>query len=231
MSEDHNKLNVTRSTTTPARPKRKRDIHSTEPGPRSKRHYAPRTPERVVFAQVDANVMPAHANQKGVARKEYTVRKSSRTPSPPKRHLPMVSSAPVPDRRSGTDAEGSLWRHPRPHRTLPPESARSLRLLQSSVLPNPHLSPKIQMSMTSNLPLLILSWKKLLLSRTPAPSKLHPHQAPKVAKNVRNVRHSLCEEGFYFEDDDSYDKYPELRKEVERIFYMERGSSMRSESL
>lgn len=54
---------------------------------------------------------------------------------------------------------------------------------------------------------------------------------PKVAKNVRNVRDSLGEEGFYFEDDDSYDRYPELQKEVERIFYRQRGSAMRTESL
>ena len=32
----------------------------------------------------------------------------------------------------------------------------------------------------------------------------------KIAKNVRNIRDSLGEEGFYFEDEESYEQYPEL---------------------
>lgn len=138
MSEDHNKLNVTRWLSnlhspqpTPAKPKRKRDIHSAEPSLRSKRYCTPRIPGGVVYTQIDANVMPAHTNQKVVAPKESPGRKSGKIPSPLKRHLPIVSSAPVPDRRSGADAGESLWRHLRPHRTLPPKSARSLHLLQS----------------------------------------------------------------------------------------------------
>ena len=53
----------------------------------------------------------------------------------------------------------------------------------------------------------------------------------RIAKNVRNIRDSLGEEGFYFEDEESYEKYPELQQEVERIFCRERGSAMRTESL
>ena len=62
-------------------------------------------------------------------------------------------------------------------------------------------------------------------------TKTSTSSSVKIAKNVRNIRDSLGEEGFYFEDEESYEKYPELQQEVERIFCRERGSAMRTESL
>ena len=62
-------------------------------------------------------------------------------------------------------------------------------------------------------------------------TKASTSSSVKIARNVRNIRDSLGEEGFYFEDEESYGKYPELQHEVERIFCRERGSAMRTESL
>lgn len=62
-------------------------------------------------------------------------------------------------------------------------------------------------------------------------SKTSTSSGVRIAKNVRNIRDSLGEEGYYFEDEESYNKYPELQQEVERIFCRERGSVMRTESL
>ena len=62
-------------------------------------------------------------------------------------------------------------------------------------------------------------------------SKTSTSSGARIAKNVRNIRDSLGEEGYYFEDEESYNKYPELKQEVERIFCRERGSVMRTESL
>ena len=103
MSEDHNKLNVTRWLSdlqsphpTPPRPKRKHKSSTEEPGRRSKRHCLSQTSGRIVFAQVNSNVMPAPATQKGVTLEKIPPRKSSRTPSPTKKHLDIVSLTPVP---------------------------------------------------------------------------------------------------------------------------------------
>jgi hypothetical protein len=62
-------------------------------------------------------------------------------------------------------------------------------------------------------------------------SKTSTSSGVRIAKNVRNIRDSLGEEGYYFKDEDNYNKYPELQQEVERIFCRERGSVMRTESL
>ena len=62
-------------------------------------------------------------------------------------------------------------------------------------------------------------------------TKTSTSSSVKIAKNVQNIRDSLGEEGFYFEDEESYEKYPKLKQEVERIFCRERGSAMRTESL
>ena len=61
-------------------------------------------------------------------------------------------------------------------------------------------------------------------------TKTSTSSSVKIVKNVRNIRDSLGEEGFYFDDEESYEKYPELQPEVERIFCRERGSAMRTES-
>ena len=62
-------------------------------------------------------------------------------------------------------------------------------------------------------------------------SKTSTSSGIRIAKNVRNIRDSLGEEGYHFEDEKSYEKYPDLQQEVERIFCRERGSVMRTESL
>lgn len=100
MTEDHNNLNVTRWLSdlqsphlTPTRPKRKHKSSNKEPDRKCKRHCVSQREDWVVFAQIDTNIMPA--NQKGVTLEESPLRKSSRTPSPTKRHLDMVSLAPA----------------------------------------------------------------------------------------------------------------------------------------
>ena len=100
MSEDHNKLNVTcwlsdlqSPHLTLTRPKRKHKSSNKEPDRKRKRHCVSQREDRVVFAQIHTNIMPA--NQKGVTLEESPLRKSSRTPSPTKRHLDMVSLAPA----------------------------------------------------------------------------------------------------------------------------------------
>ena len=52
----------------------------------------------------------------------------------------------------------------------------------------------------------------------------------KLPNNARNVRQSLAEEGFYFDEEGSYDKYPELQKVVNKIFNHERYSAVRHDS-
>lgn len=101
MSEGHNKLNVTRWLSdlqslhlTPTRPKRRHRSSSKEPNRSSKRYCVSQTADRVVFAQLPSNIIPA--NQKGVTLEKSPLRKSSRTPSPTKRHLDIVTSAPAP---------------------------------------------------------------------------------------------------------------------------------------
>ena len=103
MSEDHSKLKVTRWLSDlqsphliPTRSKRKHKGSSEEPGRRIKRHCVSQIPGRVVFTQVDSNVMPAPINQKGVTLEKGALRKSNRTPSPTKKHLDMISATLVP---------------------------------------------------------------------------------------------------------------------------------------
>ena len=100
MSEDHSRLNVTRWLSdlqsphlTPTRPKRKRKSSSEKPVRRNKRHCVSQTPARVVFAEVNSNIMPGPANQEGVTLEKGAPRKSSRTHSPTKKHLDMVIAA------------------------------------------------------------------------------------------------------------------------------------------
>lgn len=64
-----------------------------------------------------------------------------------------------------------------------------------------------------------------------SPTKTTTSSGPKLVNNVRNVRESLGEEGFYFEDEESYNKYPEIQELMEEVFFTERASAMRSKSL
>lgn len=116
MSEDHHNLTVTRWLSnlqspqpTPTRPKRKRD--SKEHGLRSKRLCAHPTARRSVLAQIEANMVPAPVNQTHIPPEDCGVRKSSRTPSPPKRYLSMVCLTPAPESGSVADHRASLRQH------------------------------------------------------------------------------------------------------------------------
>ena len=103
MSEDHSRLNVTRWLSdlqsphlTPTRPKRKCKGSNEQPGRRNKRHCVSQTLGRVVFAEVNSNIMPGPASHKGVTLEKGALRKSSRTPSPTKKHLDMVIATLLP---------------------------------------------------------------------------------------------------------------------------------------
>ena len=76
---------------------------------------------------------------------------------------------------------------------------------------------------------------------TPTPSIKPPSQlysrpssnvsVPKLTDNIRNVRESIENQGIYFEDVDSYDRYPDFQQHINSIIDRERGSVMRPESL
>ena len=53
----------------------------------------------------------------------------------------------------------------------------------------------------------------------------------KLPNNVPNVCQSLADEGFYFDEEGSCDKYPELQKVVNKIFNHERYSAVRPNSV
>jgi len=53
----------------------------------------------------------------------------------------------------------------------------------------------------------------------------------KQKENVYNVRMSLAEQGMWFENYDSYDKYPAFKAKIDRLVFRDRGSVMRTESV
>ena len=64
-----------------------------------------------------------------------------------------------------------------------------------------------------------------------SPAKTSSSSGPKLANNVRNVRESLGDEGFYFENEEKYNEYPEIQELMDQVFFTERASAMRPASL
>lgn len=53
----------------------------------------------------------------------------------------------------------------------------------------------------------------------------------KPTPNEDNVRAASAKQGMFFEDEDSYERYPDFKARVEQMVFGERGSAMRVESL
>lgn len=56
-------------------------------------------------------------------------------------------------------------------------------------------------------------------------------QDRKQTDKVYNVRMSLAEQGMWFENYDSYDKYPAFQAKIDKLVFRDRGSVMRTESV